>query len=378
MVGDKVYSGSLSRWTQCGTTSGISSSGQFATFSSITYPTKALFAPRSYTKAPVRIDYNAHTSALHTDVPDYNTSLKCTVQHGNRALLSTKSTIYYSAVGDYWTDLDGTNYVTVGQNDENITGLINMSGNLYIFKENCVWVKIGWQSAFDDYSFRLLFDVESCCDQAACLMSGAMVYANLSGVYVLSGDQSVCISRDIEDEWRTRANAFNMYVSYWPLKKWIFAEPDAQCTNGPLVYDVQEKKWFPFFGVSLEAACTTSNPQSSYSFVSASASKIQFWNDAGAAETTIEQYLKTARFSFATPHGTQYLSRVFLYGQNITTLKVYLYTSYEKYTTITKYSPNPVTVFDLPPSQEMEIECIGTGTMVLDSIAVECYTRRLK
>jgi len=351
----------------------ISGRANFATFSSATYPNHAIAIPFSG-GTPVFVNYSALTGSNIT-LPAVGTS-QTVAEHQNRACIGINNTIYYSEVGDYDNfDPGGVyNYLNLG-GDDYITGLYNINGNLYILKENSIWVKIGFNSEFESDSLRLVAQGVGAEIGGSCIAEGMIAFCNASGVY-LFGESAKYISEPIENLWRTRYNSSLATIGYWNWKKWLFVNPTTQSYSETFVYDLMKNRWMMFKPLAMLSASSSDEP-SLPNFYVATTADLRNYYTVSDVESTIETQLSTAWSGITSPHSIKFLKRVFIYGDNVTSMTVY-YRNYFRMTPTSSVvaSPSRITVFDENiPFNELSIRLTGNKTMYIDSIAVEVAER---
>ncbi len=351
----------------------ISGRANFATFSSDTYPNHAIAIPFSGGK-PVFINYNTLTGADIT-LPVTGTN-QAVAEHQNRACIGINNKIYYSEVGDYdYFDPGGVyNHLNIG-GDDYITGLYNINGNLYILKENSIWVKVGFNSEMEADSLRLVKQGVGALIGASCIAEGMIAFCNSSGVFLFS-DSAKCISDPIENIWRTRFNSSLATIGYWNWKKWLFVNPTTQSYSETFVYDIMKNIWMTFKPLPMLSGSSKDDPSSSDFYV-ATSSDLRDYFTVSDTESSIETQLSTAWNGITSTHDTKFLKRVFLYGTGISSMTVY-YRNYfrDSGSSTTISSPSRVTIFDENiPFNEISIRVTGDKTMYIDSIAVEAAVR---
>lgn len=312
----------------------------------------------------------------------------CACGHQGRVLVSVLNTIWYS--NQYAEEFDGKsgilsgydeNYVIVPESDE-ITGMYNLNGNLYVLFFGSIWVKMGEESDMIEENFRPVIQGSGAYRHVHCIGDNRIFFGNAHGCYILQGSGAVEISEPIRRHWQKSWDKATAFMTFWPHRKWLFVKPSS--TLGILIYDLTCNKWYSIDHFTLLEACAAGSSSGQRWFFmnkygSDGATHALEFSDVG--DDTVSQSLATKFTPLSHYHNTKRASRLFLNGSGITKAEIRTRQDLEagESGTLIKSITNPqrIEVLDLQAFQELSVKQYGTGAAIIRPPAIEFIEQRV-
>ncbi|MCD4785373.1 MAG: hypothetical protein K8T10_16260 [Candidatus Eremiobacteraeota bacterium] len=316
------------------------------------------------------------------------------IDHQNRLLLASLTTngarIVYSEVDDPDSGYT-SNYVNVGDEIEEITGIHSVGGNLIVLKRNTIWAKLGTYSDLTSDQFQPIMYGVSALPHSSIVGRDVLYFSDHAGAFAFIGGSAQNISTPLGYEWSVRSN-YNTCFSkfgYWKYRDWLWvtdgegAGYDRYST--PLVYDVKRGVWYRFEGFTPQ--CFTDLGNNLYfgqEGTTDCAYLFRYGVDIdGGLEDTIDQELQTPFLDLGSPFAEKYIRKIHLNATGIDQVDVYMRNtpSVLEYDdpTYTIESPADGEVINFDSSEkfrEISIKLTGDGDMVVKGMAVEFEERR--
>ena len=343
--------------------------------------------------SPLIFSSNGSTFSYLTGAPDDTYKCRLLIEHQNRILLaslvSCGSMIRYSDINDPDNGYS-TNYVSVGDEKERVTGLHHMGGNLIVLKERAIWAKIGTYSELTSDQFQPVFQGVCSLQSGSTVGRDVLYFTDDAGIFAFSGGSLKKLDT-FREEWMSRSalpGTGGGRLGYWGGKDWLWVA-NGSSYGEPLVYDVNLGVWYKFDGF---------NPQC---FISGEGSMIfgqyggpgkayiyEYGYDLSyesAVEETIEQELITPFLDLGTPYPDKYLRKIMLYASGVEQVDVYLKTTpyhvsldaeTPHYTVESPADSEEINFDSSKPFRQICIKLTGSGDMVVKNIAVVFDERR--
>jgi len=316
------------------------------------------------------------------------------IDHQNRLLLTSLVTngarIVYSEVDDMDSGYT-TNYVNVGDEIEEITGIHSIGGNLIVLKRNTIWAKLGTYSELTSDQFQPIMYGTSILPASSIVGRDILYYSDNAGAYSFSGGSANKISTPLGYEWEARTNYNTCFArfGYWKYRDWLWVTDgvgwESERYSRPLVYDVRKGVWYRFDGFSPQ--CFTNLGVNFYFGqygTTDCAYLFRFGVDIEAGlEETIAQELQTPFLDLDSPFTEKYIRKIHIHATGIDQVDIYI-----RNTPVLSEMPDPAYTIESPSDgevihldssqkfREMSIKLTGDGDMVVRGIAVEFDERR--
>lgn len=317
-------------------------------------------------------------------------------EHGNRLLVNyDANTLRYSNTGDPDTGLSaGTQYVNVGHDVDDITGLLDYGGSLVVLKRESIWMKPGAFSELDSRNFNCVVDNTQTLifPGTAAVVEGTLFIANTQGLMVMDSSGGLkSISSPFGDTWQGY-NVENARIYYWKQMGFLILSIDSSWTD-TLVYDLNNKRWYFWNGINI--TCAANSPTTRQFFTGHYASGgdpyIYEWSDklrpgdtsAEEDDDEVAQWFQTPYWDCGDPYAQKFIRKLWVYGDNISSIEIYCKNVPGKNdpssASYTISSPtDSLRQHQVPnvPFREISIKCIGTGNMYVKNMAIEVDFRR--
>jgi hypothetical protein len=306
----------------------------------------------------------------------FGTTIHCGCEHGGRLLISENSTIWYSDPLDLLKGLNA-NYVNVGQTNDKITGLYNLNGNLYVLKQGSIWGMGGDYSELASQQFRRIISGCGSSYHVNCIADGKIFFGNPAGLYVVGGREAIYLSKPIEQYWKDNFTPDETFLSFWNYKKWLFVR--FKETNTVFILDLTTMKWWAINEFDMIAATDSPIMEPHFLIGEHDSNKISILEFRTAGTDSVTQYVQTPFVGLNNPYETKYLSRIFINGTGIDWLGYSTRSKPNSAGSPISWIQNPgnEVVFPQTAFKEISVVLYGSGSMIIQNVAVEYQSRRI-
>lgn len=316
------------------------------------------------------------------------------IDHQNRLLLTSLTTngakIVYSDVDDFDSGYT-SNYVNVGDEIEEITGIHSIGGNLIVIKRSTIWAKLGTYSDLTSDQFQPVMHGISALPSSSIVGRDVLYYSDHAGAFAFSGGNAQNISMPLGYEWSVRSNYNTCFArfGYWKYRDWLWVTDgegwESERYSKPLVYDVKRGVWYRFEGFSPQCFTESGNLFFFGQYGTTDCAYLfKYGVDIdGGLEDTIDQELQTPFMDLGSPFTEKYIRKIHLHATGIDQVDVYMrntpsvFEGDEPTHTIESPADGEIINFDSSEKfREISIKLTGDGDMVVKGMAVEFEERR--